>query len=897
MKRTHRAINVIFGMAGLAGLVMLIIAGTFFLRSIDPVGLVPGTSQTAPSLPGILDEEFVTITFASLESSRPLIETLIDEFQLQNPGIKVQFVAASEVTFQDTQVLASTADTILLPFSLPVDAGSYFRDLQPLTLTDATFERDDFWPGLLEACQDAERRLVGLPLRGHVWGVFFDPGAFDQAGLTHPAPGWTWDDFQRYAVELAIPNSDPPRYGFVDNLHLSTSILKPLVEAQLERAAGLPEADLGQMLEQELNWYLDLVRSKSIYPVGGISGEGLNQEAWENLFLQDSPPAMWVGNLGQVMPGASSGFSPSSPLSGLALSRYSFAPFPGGLDGQASKTSPVYSSCAVISAGSRYPRASWTWINFLSHQRLVENQGLGEQLLRIPGRQSVTDSSGFWEVLGKDSQAAVRFALDHAWPGYRRYSQRISGVHDALVQSISNNTDLASTLTSRLLQPADETPSSSTSPEIYVATPQPTTPAGFSSVRFFFLGLNENEKLAVSNLAAAFNQANPGSSVRVQFNYELREDLNFVRGFSEQFDCFSWYAPIWTGSANTEDMLPLNPFFEGESPEFIQDFYPEQLNIYRFEGQLYGLPASSQPEVIFYNANLLRSRGISLPDKDWTYQDFLNMATSAASVDIQDQTYGFLFEEWEGLLDDLSGVRLVDSEDPSQPQARFDSPEVIQHLRWLAELKNSGVLLVKYDTSVQPALDAFINGRLAFWPALAGDPFSPYFSEVVNPSYEIGVAPLPKPPSQGKYGGSPTLRGYFISPQSGDPQLCWNWIKYLSQQPSVMDGVPSRRSVAESPAWINHVGQDYSDVYRQALTQYEPTIYNPLEGPYGHWWHTAVVAAVRGENIEPLASELQGKADRYLDCIAPVDKTRLAWDELLDHVRSCAREADPQGNW
>ena len=128
----------------------------------------------------------------------------------------------------------------------------YFRDLNPLIEMDPDFQPDDFWSGLLSACQDAEGRTVGIPLNVSLTGVFFDREAFDQAGLPYPAPGWTWNDFKQSVATLAQQNEAGIRYGFADNATLRRSILAPLVAAHLDQNQGKIVA---QTLAQELQWY------------------------------------------------------------------------------------------------------------------------------------------------------------------------------------------------------------------------------------------------------------------------------------------------------------------------------------------------------------------------------------------------------------------------------------------------------------------------------------------------------------------------------------------------------------------------------------------------------------------------------------------------------------------
>ena len=58
-----------------------------------------------------------------------------------------------------------------------------------------------------------------------------------------------------------------------------------------------------------------------------------------------------------------------------------------------------------------------------------------------------------------------------------------------------------------------------------------------------------------------------------------------------------------------------------------------------------------------------------------------------------------------------------------------------------------------------------------------------------------GVAPLPTGFNSANGSGFQGVTGYFISAQSAKRQACWTWISYLTQQSTVVSGLPARRSV------------------------------------------------------------------------------------------------------
>jgi ABC-type glycerol-3-phosphate transport system substrate-binding protein len=160
-----------------------------------------------------------------------------------------------------------------------------------------------------------------------------------------------------------------------------------------------------------------------------------------------------------------------------------------------------------------------------------------------------------------------------------------------------------------------------------------------------------------------------------------------------------------------------------------------------------------------------------------------------------------------------AGAKWADLEsDP--PQALFDSPEMMATLNWLADMANSGVLLMQKENNWEEINNAFGEGRVAFWIAQAGEPWGYYMPFGQAPTYKIGVAPMPQMPGTSNYGGWASTMGLFISENTQEPQVCWDFIKYVSEQPKSLPGIPARRSVNESAAWEAQVEPEFAEVYR-----------------------------------------------------------------------------------
>ena len=197
----------------------------------QPIKAPNATSvPTQGSSSSVDTSEQIVITFAGYEYERQLYEPLMAEFHQQNPEITVQFVALPENSSQTLGAftdyprrLASSADTTVIS-GFGSGTSAYFRNLTPMMEADAGYSPTNFWPAASDACQDADGNALGIPATVMLRGVYYDAQAFDKAGLQHPAPGWTWDDFRKDITALAKKDGDAIRYGFAERFD---TILSP----------------------------------------------------------------------------------------------------------------------------------------------------------------------------------------------------------------------------------------------------------------------------------------------------------------------------------------------------------------------------------------------------------------------------------------------------------------------------------------------------------------------------------------------------------------------------------------------------------------------------------------------------------------------------------------------
>jgi ABC-type glycerol-3-phosphate transport system substrate-binding protein len=768
--------------------------------------------------------------------------------------------------------------------------ASYFLDLQPLIDADSAFDSSDFWSGALSACEDPQGRILGLPTSVFYRGIFYDKAAFDAAGLAYPQPGWTWEDFRHAATVLAQED----RFGYADRSVLS--ILQPLIGRHLDLHDGQIEAEA---LAAELEWYVNMAQEDLLLGIQGTSDEW-----WNGLFKTDNPPAMWYGSFFEYVLGVGGDPQATDLLEYLNTASYGIAPFPVAADGSNVNTTPVSAQCVMVSAGTLHPQEAWKWISFLTEHWLVAYQSeISEQMI-FPARQSVAESVGFWDNYPEEAQTAIQYGLEHAW-----FLGRYFDVEDAILEAVG---DAANGRVANLQSPLAEVEAELAAspqivpdnPNIVVATPQPAQDVAFGVdvIDFYYDGYLPQDESIYESLVRQFNSDHEDEIiVQADNSYPNDESLGYYSAFSKNYDCYVLQLDP-EGAALSGEVLDLTALMEAEPADFQQDFDQAFLDASHYEGGLPVLPLSVKPPLMVYNADLLAENGLEPPALDWTFDDFLEMATTVASISGTEKTYGFLpdshtvstiemFYAGHGLQwQDTSGV---------YPAVYLNTPEMVDTLLWVEDLYQSGVLY-RGDPDEDWWLSisgAVTSGRVGFWTAPAGEERKEFFG-FSKPSFQVGIAPLPRISYPNGPVASNYERGLYISASSQSPEACWELGKYLSEQAAKLDGVPARNSAAESAAWEAEVGAENVEIYRQALANtlaagQRQRNSGYLWSPVRYWWGQAEQNISDGNDPAQELAAAQQKADAYLECMAAVDISNIIRSEAATETRACAKQVDP----
>ncbi|MDD3436913.1 MAG: sugar ABC transporter substrate-binding protein [Candidatus Gastranaerophilales bacterium] len=157
---------------------------------------------------------------------------------------------------------------------------------------------------------------------------------------------------------------------------------------------------------------------------------------------------------------------------------------------------------------------------------------------------------------------------------------------------------------------------------------------------------SKSEIEIIKPILADFEHQNP--DIKVDFvhipqNYFQKLHLLFASNLApDVLFINNLYLPIYANAGvleelNSRTVEQLNSFF-----------YPKALHALSYNGKLYAIPRDVSTMVIFYNKDLFKKYSVPLPNKYWTFDDFLIIAkklTKDISGDGKTDIWGVSFDE------------------------------------------------------------------------------------------------------------------------------------------------------------------------------------------------------------------------------------------------------------
>jgi multiple sugar transport system substrate-binding protein len=321
-------------------------------------------------------------------------------------------------------------------------------------------------------------------------------------------------------------------------------------------------------------------------------------------------------------------------------------------------------------------------------------------------------------------------------------------------------------------------------------------------------------------------------------------------------------------SLGEEDLLlDLSPFMHETGDLTTEAFYSQLIEPMLIGDQVFVLPVSVDPVMLFYNVDMFTKKGVAPPTAEWTWDDLLEAAVRLAEPNAIPPVHGiavievmpFIYQNGGGLVDD-----------PIVP-TRFtlDSPDTIDAMQWVMDLEEYYRVSPSFSELQRHegrAFEMVMGRRVAMWVSSMG--FRNYVGSGAVWPFQWGVAPLPEGRTRATEG---TVEGVSILKNAPNPRECWEFVRYLVTHLPPGSGplsqLPALRSLAESQEFLNRMPEENVESYEQSLPYFVPA----LELPAGVEWQlnqileSSLNPAFVGEiSVQDALRQAQEEADRTL---------------------------------
>lgn len=224
---------------------------------------------------------------------------------------------------------------------------------------------------------------------------------------------------------------------------------------------------------------------------------------------------------------------------------------------------------------------------------------------------------------------------------------------------------------------------------------------------------------------AAFEAANPGIDVEITGYPGTQEGFTrltqAVQG-GQGVDLFRLPSDILPLLVRDGLVAPIDAFLTDADRE---DIYPNLLQAVSIDGQAYAWPLWVPPVGMYLNLDIFEERGVDVPDGDWTYEEFVEIAKQLTFTrDDGTQVYGYtalidagVVNAWPFIIGDGA---LPLSEDNTR--YTWDTPEGISGLQKLVDLRQvHQVTPPDFGAqTLEEVQGSFVNGTVAMYSEPSG---------------------------------------------------------------------------------------------------------------------------------------------------------------------------------
>ncbi len=332
------------------------------------------------------------------------------------------------------------------------------------------------------------------------------------------------------------------------------------------------------------------------------------------------------------------------------------------------------------------------------------------------------------------------------------------------------------------------------------------------------------EDAVVEMLKRDFEAANPGIRIRrINAEADYFAKLRTMMAAGEPPDVMFLNGSHVPAYASRGLLLPADEL-TGDDRLNLDDFYPETLRAFRFDGTvagrgtLWGLPASVTPLGFYYNRDLFDRAGVAYPTDDWTWHEFADKARTIGRID---GVWGAEYSLLPATVRVLLWTEGLDLFSPELDRPRWQDLEVRRVLERLRDWRfGAGRILIDAGSQVVSGRDHFLAGKVGMYGP-SGRWLVPTLRQIDGFAWEFAQLPRGR-----RRANTMFVAAWCVAAGSEHPAaaraVARHFASAAAQRANVATGLalPALKSVAESPAFLDpEVRPRRDDLFLAAMSR------------------------------------------------------------------------------
>jgi multiple sugar transport system substrate-binding protein len=330
---------------------------------------------------------------------------------------------------------------------------------------------------------------------------------------------------------------------------------------------------------------------------------------------------------------------------------------------------------------------------------------------------------------------------------------------------------------------------------------------------------DDNRKRVFEDLGKKFTEAHPNIKVEVMLipYAEYPKKMSIMVASKTVPDVAWLYDAIIPQLRDSNQLLDLSELAK-DSAYDLNDIYSSNMDIYRKDSKLYGIPFSAGPKVLYFNKKLFKEKGVKTPNElvkegKWTYDEFIK--TAKALTDSSKGVYGVKLGDggnWKDAFTDTIWSYGADIFNEDASKFLLNSPEGAQAFQMIDDMMFKDLIHPKPGDQLP-----FESGKIAMYRGT----FSYSASARKAEGLEFDIAPMPKGPKADApfYNG---VSGYSVMKDSENKAEAIELLKFFTNKEGIKalqsTFPPTRKSVLESAEFANLNAQPSAEGIKLAMS-------------------------------------------------------------------------------